>query len=267
MLDRGQRPCKCKGSLPSVFLRAYNEAADTLCLSCTMSVSLGVTMIARGSEADVDRSDVVLGALAAGGSDARYSPVQIQTLLFLIDREIPEDIGGPHFDFQPYHCGPYDPAVVAVAKRQAGDGKVVVDGNGPFEVYSLSEPGLREGLAALKRMPRAASRYVAKASEWVLSQTFGTLVSAIYRQYPDMAQNSRIPEAALRGRRRMRRRRMHPFLRGMASVVRIPHRARRDDSSEGTWAERDAIAIARSWRAVGDDLRFAIEQVNPVRQR
>ena len=224
-------------------------------------------MTGRGSEADVDRSDVVLGALAAGGSDARYSPVQIQTLLFLIDREIPEDIGGPHFDFQPYDYGPYDPAVFAVAKRQEGDAEVVVDRNGPYRVYFLSEAGLREGLAALKQMPKAASRYMAKASEWVLSQAFGPLVSAIHRQYPDMAVNSRIPEAALRGRGRMRHRRMHPFLRGMASVVRIPYRASSEDRSEGTGAERDAIAIARTWRAVGDDLRFAIEQVNPVRQR
>ena len=166
-------------------------------------------MIGTGSEAAVDRSDVVLGALAAGGSDARYSPVQIQTLLFLIDREIPGDIGGPHFEFQPYHYGPYDRAVLAVAKRQEGDAKVVVDRNGPYRLYLLSEAGLREGLIALKRMPKAASRYMAKASEWVLSQTFGTLVSAIYRHYPDMAVNSRIPEAALRGRRRMRQRRMH----------------------------------------------------------
>ena len=224
-------------------------------------------MMSEGSEAGVDRSDIVLAALAAGGSDARYNPVQIQKLLFLVDREIPDDIGGPHFDFQPYHYGPYDGTVFAVAERQVEDGKAIVDWSGPYRVHCLSETGFTEGLAVLRRMPRAASRYVAKAAEWVLSQTFGTLVSAIYRQYPDMAVNSRIPVAALRGQERVRQRQIHPFLKGMASVIRVPHHSGSGHLIEKTGAKEDAVAIAKAWRAVGDDLRFAIERAGPPLHR
>ena len=48
------------------------------------------------------RFDVVLAVMAAGGAGARYDPVRVQKLFFLIDREIPEFIDGPYFHFEPY---------------------------------------------------------------------------------------------------------------------------------------------------------------------
>ena len=56
----------------------------------------------------IGRSEIVLAAVAAGGSGARFFPVQLQKLLFLIDREIPELVHGPHFRFIPYYYGPFD---------------------------------------------------------------------------------------------------------------------------------------------------------------
>ena len=56
------------------------------------------------------RKEVVLAALAPA-KHAPHSPVQVQKLIFLIDRNIPREVGGPHFDFQPYNYGPFDKAV------------------------------------------------------------------------------------------------------------------------------------------------------------
>lgn len=217
------------------------------------------------SGAVVARSEVVLAALAAGGSSAEHSPIQFQKLLFLIDREIPDYIDGPHFNFQPYHYGPYDQTVFEVAERLAEDGKVIIDDRGPHRHYLLSEVGLSDGLSVLKRIPRAASRYMAQASKWVLRQSFRSLVSAIYRHYPDMAVKSVMPELALQQQQRARQRRMHPFLKGIASVIHVPHHWRDQDLSEETAADRDAVAVANVWRAVGDDLRFAIKREHPAR--
>ena len=224
-------------------------------------------MTSKGSGTDVGRSGILLAALASAGRSARYNPVQVQKLLFLIDTEIPDYIGGPHFEFQPYHYGPFDPTVFAIANREADDGRVRVDWRGPYRVYFLTRDGFKEGRDVLRRMPRPASRYVAKASEWVLSQTFRTLVSAIYRQYPDMAVNSRIPEVTQQAQGRWRHRRMHPFLKGMANVIRVPHHGTNSGSSDETAAKRDALALARDWMSVGDDLRFAIEHEHMLRYR
>ena len=218
----------------------------------------------------MDRSGVLLAALAAGGVGAKYSPIQVQKLLFLIDREIPDYIGGPHFNFQPYQCGPYDQTVFEEAERQAEYGNVIIDENGPSSTYSLyylSDTGLNDGLSALKRMPRAASRYMVKAAKWVQRQSFRTLVSAIYRDYPDMAVNSVIPELALQGQERARKRRMNPFLQGMASVIYVANYLGEEELTQKTPAEQDAIAIAGVWRAVGDDLRSAIQHEEVARHR
>ncbi len=57
------------------------------------------------------RQDVILSALAVGGENATYSPVQVQKLFFLIDRKAAHLLAGPHFAFRPYDYGPFDPAV------------------------------------------------------------------------------------------------------------------------------------------------------------
>jgi hypothetical protein len=41
----------------------------------------------------MNRSDAVLAAMAAAGENATFTPVQIQKLMFLIDREIPRLVG------------------------------------------------------------------------------------------------------------------------------------------------------------------------------
>ena len=63
---------------------------------------------------NLSSTQVVSGARAAGGPGIIFNPVQIQKLLFLFDREIPEQVGGPHFQFVAYHYGPFDLEVYGV---------------------------------------------------------------------------------------------------------------------------------------------------------
>jgi len=65
----------------------------------------------------MDRGDLVLAALAAGGVGASYSPVQVQKLLFLIDREAANLVDGPHFSFRPYDYGPFEAGDLAFRHR------------------------------------------------------------------------------------------------------------------------------------------------------
>ena len=219
-----------------------------------LRLNLGRRETKDGPGTRIERSGVVLAALAAGDAGTRYDPIRIQNLLFLVDREIADDIGGPHFDFRPHHAGPHDPGLFRVVESLEAAGKVVVDRTGPYWTLTASKAGYLEGRGALEGMGGPARRYLSKASRWILAQPFWAMMSGIYRKYPDIAVNNRIPQSALQDPGW--RRRMHPFLAGivsLAGVFRGPGGRRRGPAG-------DAAVLESDWRAVGDDIRFAIEQ-------
>lgn len=202
----------------------------------------------------IGRSRIVLAAIAGGGRGARFNAVQLENLLLLIDREIAGDIGGPHFNFEPFPYGPYDAEVLATIDGLVSEGKAIIDGESPYWACQATSDGYANGRADLDEMTWPASRFVEAAAIWVLSQPFRPQLAAIYRRYPDMASNSRIPLAALGDAGKPPWEREHPFLRGMAQSVGIL-RHRGEHALEGP------TPLERDWMAVGDDLRRAIERV------
>jgi len=136
------------------------------------------------------RQELVLAALAAGGRYAVFSPAQVQKLFFLIDREAPHWVGGPHFDFKPYDYGPFDRAVYEMLAMLSNEGLVDIDQSGWYRTYSLSEPGFALGSGHLRQVEAPAAAYIQQAAAWVRSLDFKSLVSSIYAKYPEMKANS-----------------------------------------------------------------------------
>lgn len=137
----------------------------------------------------MDTEDLILAALSPGGG-YKYSPVQVQKLFFLIDRQIPDEIGGPHFQFEPYHYGPFDRAVYQQLEHLAARGLVVIDSTGTPRTFALTPEGEAFGKAALVGAPERGRNFIQRASEFVRNQSFSSLVSAIYKAFPDMRVNS-----------------------------------------------------------------------------
>jgi hypothetical protein len=137
----------------------------------------------------MDRKQIVLAALAPARG-AQHSPVQIQKLLFLIDRILPKLVGGPYFDFQPYHYGPFDREVYRVLDELNQEGLCDVALEWSHRLYRLTVLGQELGEKALERLPEKARESMQKLSGWVLSLTFTELVSAIYKAYPEMRAHS-----------------------------------------------------------------------------
>lgn len=137
------------------------------------------------------KQEIVLAALATG-KEASYSPVQVQKLLFLIDRNIPYLIEGPIFNFKPYDYGPFDSAVYETVEElaQANLVNVLEVPGRKWAKYSLTEEGQTQGTKLLDSLKPKAKNYIGAASEFVLSLNFAELVSAIYKAYPDMKENS-----------------------------------------------------------------------------
>ncbi len=119
-----------------------------------------------------------------------YTPVQVQKLFFLIDRNIPAEIEGPRFSFEPYHYGPFDKNVYEDLERLATEGYVDVDSEGSCKAFRLTVRGQEHGERLFGDLPGKAQDYIRRASEFVRQLPFSRPVASIYRAYPEMRANS-----------------------------------------------------------------------------
>ncbi|MDE0384397.1 MAG: hypothetical protein OXI22_10975 [Defluviicoccus sp.] len=139
----------------------------------------------------MERDDFVLAAMAAIPGQA-FSPVQVQKFFFLLDKKVSGFVGGPHFDFIPYDYGPFDKDVYRSLEILATNGLVRVLPANPARSreYMVTNEGLRVGATHLDTLDEAVQGYIRRLAEWVLSLSFSQLVSAIYKEFPDMRENS-----------------------------------------------------------------------------
>ena len=139
----------------------------------------------------MNRDEFVLAAMAPAGT-AGFSRVQIQKALFLLDRNIGELTGGPHFDFTPYHYGPFDPEVYRALEELERDGLITIsrDPAKPSPMYALTPAGLAKGRKELDGLEQRVQDFIRNTVHFVRTVSFTDLVTAIYREYPEMAENS-----------------------------------------------------------------------------
>ena len=203
----------------------------------------------------MDRPTFVLAAMAAAGADARFDPVRLQKYFFLLDRELAGESGCPHFDFQPHHYGPFDPAVYYQVEELASEGFAIIDESRRYRLHGLTEEGWERGERAAEALSERTSRYMAAASDWLFSLDFQELLASIYEYAPDMAVRSVLPQIVASPRSGHS---MHPFLRGMASSLDWSGTFGRSDRDRPT----GAAALGRQWAAVGGYLRDAMDRVD-----
>jgi hypothetical protein len=152
-------------------------------------VGLWLLMLKQGDE-NMDRKDFVLAVFASAGCGVRYTPVQVQKLFFLIDREIPDLIGGYKFNFEPYNYGPFDKTVYDEIEKLERQGYIETSPEQTWRNYRLSPEGQGKGEKLLASLPPEAQDYIKRASEFVRSLSFRQLVLAIYKAFPEMHENS-----------------------------------------------------------------------------
>jgi uncharacterized protein len=139
----------------------------------------------------VTRQELILAALAASNGDT-HTPVQMQKLLFLIDKKIPQHVGGPHFQFEPYDYGPFDARVYHSLDNLAIQGlvEILTQPNLRWKKYKASESGLELGRTLLSSLDPPVQAYIKSLSSFVRRLSFAELVSSIYREYPEMREKS-----------------------------------------------------------------------------
>lgn len=137
----------------------------------------------------MDRRDLLLAALTPAAREP-YTPVQLQKMIFLIDREIPDLVEGPHFHFQPYNYGPFDKAVYDELEVLECKGYVETIGESTWRNYRLTKAGQEMGKKTFDSLPPEAQDYINRVSEFVKRLTFRQLVLAVYKAFPEMKENS-----------------------------------------------------------------------------
>jgi uncharacterized protein len=137
------------------------------------------------------KQELLLAALASSRG-SQFSPVQIQKLLFLIDRRVGRDIGGPFFNFEPYKFGPFDKGIYDTLDSLVA-GKLVAEVSSKESKWKLYQPtasGQAKGEKLLLGLARQPKLEVCDLSQYVLKMSFHDLIAAIYREYPDMQARS-----------------------------------------------------------------------------
>jgi len=137
----------------------------------------------------MNREDFVLGCLSiADGAD--FSPVHVQKIFFLLDRELSNELGFPYFDFKPYHYGPFDKEVYEGLEYLQSNGLVDIDFDSNHRCYRLTVKGQEAGIKIFSEMPLKVKTYVKEVIDFVRSISFVQLVASIYNAYPEMRENS-----------------------------------------------------------------------------
>ncbi len=200
-----------------------------------------------------NRTDIVAAAFAAGGPGTAFDPLRAQKLLFLIDRVVADRIGGPFFNFEPYHYGPFDRTIHGELTRMEARGDLLVDRSGHYPRYALTDEGRAKGEAVLARFTPPIADYFGRAARWVLLVPYRHMLAALYREYPDMAVNSVFRD--LKPKPPPPRR--NPLVEGVASAFDLMGTLDPPEDSE-TDSETDAEAIEAVWREVGECLEGAM---------
>lgn len=131
-------------------------------------------------------------ATLSNAQQSFFTPVQVQKVFFLIDKRAAEGVSGPHFRFEPYDYGPFDRAVYKALEDLAGEGLVEIEGlpHDRGRKYRLTEAGQIRGEQCLEMIQEPYRSFIRKASEFVRKLSFTALVSAIYKEFPEMRVNS-----------------------------------------------------------------------------
>ena len=140
---------------------------------------------------ETDRKNWALLVLALA-EGRPFSPVQLQKSLFLIGKKLPSsEMPANFYRFEPDNYGPfcgeiYDDVRELAAERLA----FITRAPGNYLEYAATDKGIAQGKNVAESLPKDVVEYCQKLIDWVRGQSFRSLVSSIYREFPEYKTNS-----------------------------------------------------------------------------
>jgi hypothetical protein len=139
----------------------------------------------------LENRDWTLLVIAAAKGNV-MTPVQLQKSLFLLSRNLnPRQLKlDSLYNFRPYDYGPFDSNVYSDAEKLGAAESVSISNDGRYRTYSITPRGHARAQSLLERLEAGVAKYLDDVVNWVLTKNFGDLVRAIYKNYPEMRENS-----------------------------------------------------------------------------
>jgi hypothetical protein len=137
------------------------------------------------------RADWPLLALHAA-EDGVLTPVQMQKVLFLLDKQAHELLGAGFYRFEAYNYGPFASQIYSDLNEHARDGKIIFD-EAPgktWNKYVITPLGEVRVAEVIDSVEDNLIEYLEVIVAWAKSLRFSELVGAIYKAYPTYAKNS-----------------------------------------------------------------------------
>lgn len=137
----------------------------------------------QANEHQYTKEEIILNVLSLV-PDNSFSPVQIQKLFFLLEKRLQLNC----FNFIPYHYGPYDRSLTdALTALAVFSGKIEIkniDGVKHYQISSSSYNDISNFFDDSKR------KFIREMVSFIKKLSFKQLCMAIYKEFPEMAQNS-----------------------------------------------------------------------------
>ena len=137
----------------------------------------------------MDKKDFILIGLAPANQEI-HTPVQVQKLFFLLEKNLLKLIKEPLFDFKPYNYGPFDKCVYESLEELANEELVELIHCNGWQNYRLTKKGQERADVLFDKLSDKEKKYIKATSEFVRRLSFSELISSIYKEYPEMKENS-----------------------------------------------------------------------------
>lgn len=139
------------------------------------------------SNSQVSRSDILLAILAAADGN-ELSRVQLQKVTFLVSEEFKGRLPQDFYQFDKHNFGPFCIDIYDDTEMLHYWGWIHIKAGAErrFDTYSIAEPINIDGL----QLDADIKQFIKDTVAWVVEMSFGEIVRAVYRLYPEYRENS-----------------------------------------------------------------------------
>lgn len=139
------------------------------------------------NNSQVSRSDILLAIIAASAG-RELSRVQLQKVAFLVSEEFQGRLPEDFYTFDKHNFGPFCIDIYDDTEMLHYWGWIHIKAGAErrFDTYSIAEPINFDGL----KLDEDIKAYIKDTVTWVVEMSFGEIVRAVYRLFPEYRENS-----------------------------------------------------------------------------
>ena len=137
---------------------------------------------------EVSRSDILLAIIAAAEGKA-LSRVHLQKVALLVSEEFPGRLPDDFYTFDKHNFGPFCIDIYSDTEMLHYWGWVQIEPGSErrYDNYRIGEASHPDGV----QLDPDIQRYIDDTVAWVVDMSFGELVRAVYKLFPEYLENSR----------------------------------------------------------------------------